>query len=260
MSELFECARAGRPVPFDVIDMHGHMGIWYPDIPDLSAAGMVAAMDRVGVKSIMCSHMQCTSCDPRRGNREVAAAMSAFPGRILGCLITCPSSEAAVKAEVAWCLEAGFIGVKVHLFQGFPYTYAGYTPAYEAAEEHRLPILFHCYGEEEIFAQVAEIAKHYPHASILMAHARVPAEQGYIRMAREHPNVFIETCISASHRGLIERLVAGAGVEKIVWGADMYCYAESQQIGRVLGAQISDEAKKKILSDNALGILARRRV
>ena len=121
MSELFECARAGRQAPLDIVDIHGHLGLWYPDIADTSAAGLVAAMDRVGVKSIMCSHLQCTSFDMVRGNREVAAAMQAFPGRILGYLVMWPSSEAAVRAEVDWCLEAGFSGVKVHNNQGFPY-------------------------------------------------------------------------------------------------------------------------------------------
>ncbi len=259
MSELFEYARAGRRLPFDVIDIHGHLGLWYPDIPDTSPAGLIAAMDRIGARSILCSHLQCMGADATRGNREVAAAMQAFPGRILGYAIVWPSSQAAVRKEIAWCLEAGFTGVKAHSNQGFPYTYANYTPAYEAAEEHRLPLLFHYYGEEVVSGEIAEIAARYPNASVILAHARTPGEEHYIRLAREHPNVYLETCISASQRGIIERLVAAVGAEKIVWGSDMHCYAEAQQVGRILGAQIPDEAKKKILSENALRILAKRR-
>jgi predicted TIM-barrel fold metal-dependent hydrolase len=83
-------------------------------------------------------------------------------------------------------------------------------------------------------------------------------EAGYYRIAREHPNVFVDTVGSSAARGLVERAVAAIGADKIVWGSDAYCYGLPQQIGKVLGAKISDEDKVKILSGNAQRILALR--
>jgi predicted TIM-barrel fold metal-dependent hydrolase len=57
----------------------------------------------------------------------------------------------------------------------------------------------------------------------------------------------------------VERGVAAIGADKIVWGSDAYCYGLPQQIGKVLGAKISDADKEKILAGNARRILARRR-
>jgi predicted TIM-barrel fold metal-dependent hydrolase len=184
--------------------------------------------------------------------------MRAFPGRILGYLIVWPWSDAVVKAEVARCLEAGFVGAKLHDLSGFPYTHPGYTPVYEAAHERRLPILFHTFGQDHQFAQVGEIARRYPDATILVAHLRTMNEAGYYRIAREHPNVFVDTVGSGAARGLVERGVAAIGADKIVWGSDAYCYGLPQQIGKVLGAKISDEDKVKILAGNAQRILALR--
>ena len=55
----------------------------------------------------------------------------------------------------------------------------------------------------------------------------------------------------------MERLTAGAGAEKILFGSDCYFFSMTQQIGKVLGADLSDDEKQKILSGNALRILER---
>ena len=259
MSDLLEYGRTGQPLPVpDIIDVHGHLGICGFAIPDTTPTSMVALMDRMGIRSIICSSMHCWDVDASRGNRELLAAMRAFPGRILGYLSVWPAEEAAIRAEVDSCLEAGFTGVKIHNSQGFPYTYPGYLPAYERAEEHRLPILFHTWGEEPVFAEIAELAGRYPNASMLLAHAGAANVAGYVRMATEHANVFLDTTYSTSPCGLVEQLVAGAGADKVVWGSDGYFFNQAQQIGKVLGAKIPDETKIRILSTNALAILSRR--
>ncbi|NIQ99020.1 MAG: amidohydrolase family protein [Gemmatimonadales bacterium] len=258
MSSLLEYGRTGQPLPIpDIIDVHGHLGVCGFAIPDTTPASMVEVMDRMGIRSIICSSMHCWEVDTSLGNRELMAAMRAFPGRILGYLSVWPSEEAAVRAEVDFCLESGFVGVKVHNSQGFPYTHLGYLSAYERAEERRLPILFHTGGEERVFAEIAELARRYPNASMILAHAGTANVEGYIRMATEHANVFLDTAYSTSPRGLVEQLVAGAGADKVLWGSDGYFFNQAQQIGKVLGAKIPDEAKVKILSTNALAILAR---
>ncbi|MGD0111972.1 MAG: amidohydrolase family protein [Armatimonadota bacterium] len=259
MSELLQCGRAGRPLPLsDIIDMHGHLGRCSFAIPDTTAAGMVAVMDRLGIRSTVCSHMQSWGAEAIRGNREVLDAMRGFPGRILGYASVWPWPEAEVRAEAAYCLGAGFTGIKVHNSQGFPYTHASYIPMYEMADERHLPMLFHVWGEDRVFGEIAEIARSYPNTNILMAHSGAANVEGYIRMAAEHPNVYLDLAYSASPRGMVERLVSAAGVEKVVFGSDAYFFSQSQQIGKVLGAKITDDAKQQILSGNALRILSQR--
>ena len=45
------------------------------------------------------------------------------------------------------------------------------------------------------------------------------------------------------------------GAERVLWGSDAPAMAISQQIGRILFADISDEDKKTIMVDNPKRIL-----
>jgi predicted TIM-barrel fold metal-dependent hydrolase len=248
----------GRPLPVaGIIDMHGHLGRFRFAIPDLSPATLVAVMDRIGIQSILCSHMRCMSADTKFGNREVLDAMRAFPGRILGYVSVWPSGPEAVKAETEKWLGEGFTGIKLHCATGMRYSDPAYAPAYAIANERRLPILFHTWGNDDVFAEIRDISSKYPNASLLLAHSGSNNEDGYTRMARECGNVHLELAFSRSYRGLVDRLVAGAGADKVVWGSDAYFFSPTQQIGKVLGARIPDGEKKMILADNAARILGR---
>jgi len=256
MSTLLEAGRAGRPITnFEILDLHGHIGRIGFALPDLSIGGLVRQMDKVGVKSIVVSSMHCMSPNVVHGNREVLAAMRAFPGRILGYISLWPYPE--ITGETAWCIDQGFTGIKVHNCNGFPMDHPGYDGSYALADEHRLPILFHTWGGEEEFAQIRNLSARFPETSLLLAHAGCANEEGYLKIAAECHNVYLDTAFSRSPRGLFERLVAGAGAQKVVWGSDAYFYTQSSQVGKVLGAKISDEEKRLVLSGNAQRILGR---
>ena len=112
---LLQRARTGEALgDAEIIDMHGHFGRYLHGVPDLTAAGLVRVMDRLGVRSVLVSHMQCTSIHVRRGKIEVLEAMRAFPGRILGYAVVFPTSADASAAELRRCLENGFTGLKLH--------------------------------------------------------------------------------------------------------------------------------------------------
>jgi hypothetical protein len=258
MSALLAQGRLGQSITSaDLIDMHGHIGRYGYLIPDLSVAGLVAVMDRIGVKQIVVSHMQCASADMARANQEVREATQAFPGRILGYASLWPESEQAVREEVERRLAEGFTGIKIHNSNGFSYNESAYTPAYEIAEERRLPVLLHTWGGAEEFAQVAVLAARYDQISFLLAHSGSRNASEYVRLAREHPNIYLDICFSAAPRGMVARLVTEAGVDKVVWGSDAYFYSQAQQVGKVLAADLSEEAKAQVLGGNAKRILAR---
>lgn len=258
MTPLLDMGRAGQPITgLEIIDMHGHLGPYFFAIPNLDPASVVAAMDRIGVASTVVSHMRCMSADVTWGNDEVLSVMRRFPGRILGYAALWPFSSDAVKREVATRIEQGFVGIKIHNATGFPYTHAAYAPAYALAHERRLPILFHTWGLEPVFNELSRIASDHPDLHVILAHSGAAnMEDRYVRMAREHANVHLDLSLSFSPRGLIERLVAEVGARKILWGSDVLFFGQAQQLGRVLGARITEVEKRQILSGNAQSILA----
>ncbi len=259
--DLRQRFRMGRPLcePAAVIDMHGHLGRYKFGIPDLDPANLVAGMDRLGVAAVVCSHMQCMSSDVAWGNDQVAAAMQAHPQRILGYFSVWPKDRDSVAAETQRVLDLGFIGLKVHNTNRFAYDNPAYEPAYAAVNDRCMPVLFHTWGGQEEFAQIARLARRYPDVSILLAHTGSANTADYCRMAHEHTNVFLDLTLSLSPRHLVRDLVDSVGSGKIVWGSDAIFLNMAQQVGKVVDAQIDEAAKRRILIENAQRLLNRIR-
>jgi predicted TIM-barrel fold metal-dependent hydrolase len=261
MSRLLRAGRVGERLGAgEIIDLHAHLGAYAFAIPDLSAAGMVASMDRLGVARTVVSHMACMSAEAERGNRALQAAVQAPPGRLLAYVSVWPFSREWVRERAEhWLAQPGFVGVKIHNSTGFPYSDPAYEPLYALADARRLPVLLHTWGSAEEFTQIAALAARYPEAAFLLAHSGSNNEPGYVALARDHPHVYLDTTLSSVRRGLLERLVEAAGAAKIVWGSDVYFLNQAQQLGRVLGARLDDETKLQILGRNAAALLARLR-
>lgn len=253
---LLARGRAGETLAdLDIVDMHGHVGAYDFAIPGRTPEAMVAAMDRIGVRQILCSHMACITGQVETGNREMLEAMRACPGRILGYATVWPESAEAVEAETRHCLDAGFTGVKLHNANGFPYDDPAYAPALALANERRRPVLFHTWGQPAEMAQVRRLSARYPSAALLLGHSGMNHPEEYVQIARECANVYLEICGSVWPRGTLERLVEGAGVERVVWGSDAYFMSQAHQLGKVLGATCDDAVKRQVLSTNARRIL-----
>ncbi|OGV67927.1 MAG: hypothetical protein A2498_14610 [Lentisphaerae bacterium RIFOXYC12_FULL_60_16] len=259
MSTLLDLARRGQPMPFECIDMHGHLGRYEFAIPDLSPDALIRSMNALGVGRYWTSHMRCMSADVEWGNDEVYAAMQQFPGRILGAVSVWPGNTATVEARARHWLSCGFSGFKLHNCNGFAYNDAAYEPVYRLANQHRMPILFHTWGGAREFKELFEVAKTCPEAALLLAHSGSADTEAYIRMALECPNVYLDLALSRSPRGLVAELVKAVGADRVVWGSDAVFMSNTQQIGKVLGADIPDDAKRRVLADNAAGLLARIR-
>ncbi len=249
-----ECLR-----DLDITDVHGHIGRYNFSIPDTSVATMVSTMDRVGIARLITSHMRCMSGDVSWGNDRVAEAMREFPGRVLGYLSFWPSDAAAVRRELERHAGAGFSGIKLHNANGFAYDHPAYEPGYGFANERRMLALFHTWGGEQEFKELRVVSARYPDLSILLAHSGCANEDGYIRMAAECPNVYLDLAFSRSFRGLVARLVRAAGADRVIWGSDGYFFDQAQQLGKVAGADIPEADKRSILSGNAARLLARVR-
>ncbi|MFO7974910.1 MAG: amidohydrolase family protein [Candidatus Hydrogenedentota bacterium] len=259
MTTLLERGRRGLPVTdFEVIDMHAHIGRFAFSIPDTGCESLIEVMDRTGVARTAITFMPVfTLEDTEKGNQELHQAITKHPDRLMAYAYVTPDEPSKVEATTKRWLEAGFIGLKMHNMNGFPYTHPSYTPAFALANELRRPVLLHTYGQPEDFEQCVALAKQYPGISILMAHSGSGNKERYAQLASEHENLYLELALSLSPRGLVAWFVEHAGADKIIWGSDICFLDQTQQIGKVLGADIAEADKKTILSDNARRILAR---
>ena len=69
------------------------------------------------------------------------------------------------------------------------------------------------------------------------------------------PNYFLETCSTFRTPGVIEQLVEGAGADRVLYGSDIPLMDPRAQIGKIITAEIDEEAKKLVLGGNARRLL-----
>jgi len=257
---LIEKAFAGRPLhDCLLIDAHGHIGasaggmdLDFPFV-DPSLDGVIAGMDRIGINVRGINSIAGINGDSDTGNRQVAHAMRAFPGRFFGYMTADIAYPDTIVPTLDTAYAWGLRGIKIWSGGGhpsyLPYHHENCDLVYAFADRHALPILTHTWGAE--LDQLEPAIRKYPNVNWLMGHSGATEEEKYIRFARDYPTVYLELCWSQAPRGLVERFAAAGILDKLVWGSDAIFMSDAHQIGRVVFAQISYEDKVKILGLNA---------
>lgn len=256
-----EFIAAGKSESCPVYDMHTHPGPYQAIyFPNASPERMIRTMDRSGVR-LMCAAPHCALVDTTRGNAFTERLCAKHPDRIKGYWSINPNYPDRVKAEVAdFANHQGFIGFKfLSDYHKYPITGDIYTPVLELANAEKLIVLMHTWGHSQFDnpRQVEELAKKYPDAALLMGHCGYGEWDVSIRVARDYPNVYLELTGAHDANGIIERMAAEAGSEKMLYGTDLPWFDPHYVIGCILFARIDDEARHNILHRNAEKLLAR---
>jgi predicted TIM-barrel fold metal-dependent hydrolase len=104
-------------------------------------------------------------------------------------------------------------------------------------------------------AELAELAAKFPMQKFLSAHAGGEWEQG-LRAVRNSPNVLVETSGFDATSGFIEMAVRELGADRIVFGSHLPSRSLGTELGKILGANITEEEKRLILGENYRKLLA----
>lgn len=260
MTTLLAKARRGESLAqYDIVDMHAHLMMGPVPWGEDPADHLVRSMDQSGVKTSVVSSLAYGGFRMEACNELMYQAMRRYPHRLLGYVYVWPGDPAAVAAEVERRLAQGFIGIKMLVLMGYDYVYPGYAPAFAIGNERHLPVLLHCYGGQAGLDDVPVLAKRYPEVRFVLAHAGAQQVEHHIRVAHEVEHAYLELCTSMATYRAVETLFERVPLERIVWGADDLPLNMSHQLGKVLGAQIPEEAKLQILSGNARRLLAQIR-
>jgi hypothetical protein len=98
-------------------------------------------------------------------------------------------------------------------------------------------------------SELAELAMRYPEQKFVCAHAGGEWEQG-IRAVREIPNILIETSGFDATAGFIEMAIRDLGARRIIFGSHLPSRSLGTELGKIIGANISEEDRKLILGEN----------
>ena len=177
----------------DWFDAHTHIGQNDPDGRKATPEEILGGLDAAGHRRAMLFAMHEPDGYPA-ANDAVLAAAAASEGRLVALARIAPNSEDAV-AEARRCLEAGAAGFKLHPRSdafGLPHPVVEEVVA--LAHERRAPVLFHAgRGIPHLGEAVVDLARRYPGARLILAHAGI-SDLGWIADdAAALDNLFFDT-------------------------------------------------------------------
>ena len=242
-----------------VVDFHCHIGTcqrlrMYDDLEDL-----IRVMDSAGVD--MACLFNIHRGNASFGNDEVAKALARYPDRFVGFAFVTPYYPEEVENELLRAIDR----LKMRAIKIYP-PYFGRSvedPAWEGifkfANERGLTIISHTdvTGGPSNPSFFVPLAQKYKNVKWVLGHAGVtpPGRIEAIEAARKCSNIYLEICSSYSTFGSVEFLVNGAGEDRVLFGSDMPLMDPRIHLGRVMTADTSEEARHKVLGENALRLL-----
>ena len=213
--------RDGRDLLGDTewFDAHTHIGQNDPDGRKATAEEIIGGLDQAGhQRALVFAMHEPDGYAP--ANDAVLAATAASGGRLVPLARVSPHHEDAV-AEAKRCLDAGARGFKLHpRSDEFALPHPAVDEIVALADERRMPVLFHAgRGIPHLGEAVVDLARRYPGARLILAHAGI-SDLGWIaRDAAELPNLFFDTAwwLVSDHLQLYATIPPG----QILYASDM---------------------------------------
>jgi len=250
----------GRLDDCPIYDMHGHMGHW-PAIymPSQSPQAMLHSMDNAGVK-MLCFSSHEALFSPDTGNDVTAAAVRRWPDRFRGYMVINGNYMDIVEHDLARfdSLRDVFVGFKFLAgYHGVPIDDARYDKVWDFANERKLIVLSHTWGNNNLNGpkQIRNVVEKHPEVRFLMGHSCHGAWEEAVRLATQFPNVYCELTAVFECNGTIELFVEHGAAERTVFGVDLPWFSPLHGLGCVLSADITDEDRHNILHRNAEKLL-----
>lgn len=257
-----------------VIAWHEHL--WsagdFKTLNTKSADELMRVLDLLGIDKVVTSIPVNTikRCEPEifvSANNVTYEATKRYLGKVYGMAYVHPGFAKEAVAEIDRCVnELGFVGVKLYYdyFMDDPV----YAPIIEKCIELDIPILQHSMHFMDAPNKIrqplatdgvhmANAAKRYPEATFVMGHFTIAEWKYSLNAIADCPNVYTDMSGSVYDRPQLEMAVEMLGADRIIFGTDN---SPSACVGKILGARISEEDKKTILSGRAFSRFLERSV
>lgn len=244
-----------------VIDIHNHI---YSGRYDKSEREILKAIELYDISKVYVSGLGSGLYASREEiaecNMEAYRFSRENPGRIDTLCYVNPLYENCMEVLKRGVEEYGMSGMKIliDIFCDDPKVY----PLMEKCIEYKIPVLIHCFYKavrqfphESTGVNVANLARRYPDAQLVMAHLGGNCYHG-IKAVADLENVCVDFAGSIFLRDELDYTVKKIGADRVLFGTDMpgsflVCY------GQVLEADLTEEERNKIFYKNAMRIFGK---
>lgn len=253
------------------IDAHAHYGTYFRDDGDALVDGFMTATAGEVVARARACNIEWTVASPLSGllprgrpdsvagNEAAFREVPAVPG-LLQYVIVNPLQPRTFDQARIMLKSPHCVGIKIHPEEhGYRIADEG-DKLFDFFDEVQAPVMTHSGCPNSLPAAFVPFADKHPKVRLLLAHlgngtgdrGRADLQVRAIQAAR-HGNLWVDT---SSARSILPRLIEWAvqevGPERLLFGTDTPLYHTAMQRTRVESAEISDEAKRLILRENAL--------
>jgi predicted TIM-barrel fold metal-dependent hydrolase len=266
---ILETVRDAEPLDnVEVIDTHAHFSgaLQNGKLPS-GVRKLIQAMDRCGIDQTVFSNSSAIGAATpevlRAGNEAAVAAVKAHPDRLRAYLAFQPHflDASLAMAEQILDPDSGLVGFKLHgVSHNYPVDGESYRRAYQFAHEHRLTVLFHVKSShgaetptlrgESLPIVVSRVLDEFTEMKLIIAHFGRSIDD-WADFTAKHPNAFMETAASGVPYRILERTVAAAGPDRILFGTDSTYLSPGAQLAKIAFADIPEQSKKQIFAWNA---------
>lgn len=259
------CAARGRPEDPDdlrIWDLHCHLSQDLRLSGEEAMAELVTHADRMGIERLIVLSFGpvATPDEMRRTNDRTLRALESRPSRALGFVFLNPNHVDESLRELDRCVRDGpMVGVKLHVQRRS--NARELDPIIARAAGLRAVVYQHTWlkttgneGGESTPADLVELSARHPGASLICGHAGGTWELG-IRTLRPHARLCMAVEGFDPTAGAVEMAVRELGAERVIYGSDVTGRSYASQLAKVLGADIPEEARRRILGGNLRRLL-----
>ncbi len=174
-----------------LFDAHAHTGFNDPDGLGLSARELIETMEAIGARSVVTPLREPGGYSA--ANDRVIEECERSDGRLVPFCRVDPHTDAT--GEASRCAEAGARGIKLHpRAERFELSDPGLEGVFALADDRRLPVLIHAgRGIPTIGRDALTLARRFPSAPVILAHAAICDLNWIWREAQDQPNLFFDT-------------------------------------------------------------------
>lgn len=204
--------------------------------------------------------------DRERGpsNQEIRQVLEEHQDRVFGFVwVDLEKTEETLDKIERWVADGPMVGIKLGGGSGI-YSKPEYDSVFRRGVDLKAVFYMHTWiklggdplhpgggnlPKESMPEDVVAVAKRYPEHEFICGHTGGDWERG-IRVCAPHENVSIEVGGGYPARGQVEMGVREMGASRVIYGSDITGRSFSSQLGKVLGADVSDRERQLILADN----------
>jgi uncharacterized protein len=247
-------------------DVHFHLTNASGATPEDRMKEAVRYLDRMGIERVMLSLGYPLLENPspkqlRLENDQVLRAIKYSPDRAYGFVYLNPNHLQTSLDEFHRCVRDGpMVGVKLWVARRC--NAPELDPIIERATQLNAPILQHTWLKvngnlpgESTPEDLVELAGRHPNAHLICGHTGGDWERG-LRVVRSSRKLFVEIAGSNPTYGFVEMAVRELGAQRVIYGSDAFGRSLGSQLGKVMGAEISESARGLIVGENLRRLLA----